>query len=292
MKTFSLGLAAHKAGGSLTEAYLLRIVRQDGQQFTLSSHHSPLTVSGILYDTTNGLSVTSLVSSAGLNVGAMELTALDDGSFFTTLDIMNRVWSNANYWLMRVNYASPADGVEWLSVGIVGQVQVKQGAVVCELRDLRQYLQQGIVDYSSPTCRSRLGEVRYNGGSCALDLAPYTHNGSVVSVTSQSEFVLTFGSPSAAMVDDYFGEGQLQFTSGQNSGVSAKIKTFNSSGLTNLALPVFGQISPGDTVTAIAGCRGRFEEDCVAKFNNWLNFVGEPHRRGLNNITGFRRPGT
>jgi hypothetical protein len=41
----------------------------------------------------------------------------------------------------------------------------------------------------------------------------------------------------------------------------------------------------GDTYEAIAGCRKRFEEDCQTKWNNELNFGGEPHRRGVNVLT-------
>jgi hypothetical protein len=42
---------------------------------------------------------------------------------------------------------------------------------------------------------------------------------------------------------------------------------------------VYG-IEVGDELTLIAGCRGRFAEDCVAKFDNVLNFGGQPHAPG------------
>jgi hypothetical protein len=50
-------------------------------------------------------------------------------------------------------------------------------------------------------------------------------------------------------------------------------------------LPMMGTIEVGDTFIPTVGCRKRLEEDCRDKFDNVLNFVGEPHRRGINNLT-------
>ena len=39
-------------------------------------------------------------------------------------------------------------------------------------------------------------------------------------------------------------------------------------------------IAIGDTYTGIAGCRKNFTDDCVTKFANGVNFRGEPHVPG------------
>ena len=42
-------------------------------------------------------------------------------------------------------------------------------------------------------------------------------------------------------------------------------------------------IAAGDTFNAVAGCDKTFET-CVAKFNNAVNFRGEPHVPGMDKM--------
>ena len=88
----------------------------------------------------------------------------------------------------------------------------------------------------------------------------------------------------AGYAQDYFTDGIVTFTSGSNAGLSAKVKTHFDSGTFLLALPLVTPVLPGDSYTAVAGCRKRLE-DCSAKFNNVLNFQGEPHLPGVDQIT-------
>ncbi len=46
-------------------------------------------------------------------------------------------------------------------------------------------------------------------------------------------------------------------------------------------------IQVGDTFDVIAGCRKRLTEDCKVKFNNVLNFQGEPHLPGIDRLTAM-----
>jgi uncharacterized phage protein (TIGR02218 family) len=53
-------------------------------------------------------------------------------------------------------------------------------------------------------------------------------------------------------------------------------------------LPMTRAIQVGDTYSLIPGCKKRFSTDCVAKFNNGVNFRGEPHVPGLDAV--IKRP--
>ena len=44
-------------------------------------------------------------------------------------------------------------------------------------------------------------------------------------------------------------------------------------------------IQVGDTLSALAGCGKRLSEDCDTRFNNVLNFQGEPHAPALDDLT-------
>ncbi|MBI4291330.1 MAG: DUF2163 domain-containing protein [Betaproteobacteria bacterium] len=282
MKTLPTALAAHVATRDTTLATALKITRSDGEVFAFTTHDVDDPVDGVTYLSNPGLDVTDIVIAADAAVGNLELTTLHDGTVFTTADILGGAWRNAAFILFRYNWASLAAGVDTLLAGTFGEVTLKQNQVVAELRDLRQYLQQSVGSASSKTCRYRLGSTDKNaGGLCMKDLTAFTVTGTLTGVTSNQVFRDSARTENLA----WFDEGQITFTGGANSGLSAKVKAYAADGTFTLALPLYGTVAIGDTYSAVAGCRKRLDEDCVAKFDNALNFGGEPHRKGLNDLT-------
>jgi uncharacterized phage protein (TIGR02218 family) len=275
VKSIPSALATHYALGSTTCAYGMRITRTDDEVYAFTSHDVSDTIDAIEY-VADGLNVTNIVIAADLAVGNLELRTLHDGTVFSTVDIFNGVWHNAEFEIFRYNWASLGDGVETLLTGTLGELEILQNEVMCELRDIRQAIQQPVEVLSSKTCRARLGD-----DLCAKDLTAFTHTGTLTGVTSNQ----VFRDSSRGEAANYFDEGELHFTSGPNAGVRRKIKSYAANGTFTLALPLFGTVAIGHTYSAIAGCRKRLEEDCLTKFNNVVNFQGEPHRRGVNNLT-------
>ena len=274
MKTLPTALAAHYASGTTTLADLLKITRKDGQVFAFTSASTDVTISGQLYTSAQGLDISSLEVTAGLAVDNLELTTLDDGTIFSRVEVLAGVWRNADFIISRYNWANPTDGVEVRMVGTVGEVHLKRGSITAELRGLQQYLQQPIGSVTSKTCRARLGDAL-----CRVVLTGYTFTGSVTASASQQVFT----DSTKAQAADYFAEGIVTFTNGVNAGLSQKVKTFTG-GVFTLALPMLQAIAVGTTYSVVAGCRKRLE-DCSTKFNNVLNFQGEPHLPGVDQIT-------
>lgn len=275
MKTLPAALATHVALGTTTLAHTLKITRLDGLVFAFTSADQDVTIAGVLYRSAPGLDVSSVEVSAGLAVDNLELTTLDDGSTFNKVDVLGGVWRNAAFVIARYNFNSPADGVETLMVGTVGEVELRRGSIVAELRGLQQYLQQTVGNVSSKTCRARLGD-----SLCAVNLTTYTVTGTITAVTNNQ----IFADSGKAQAADWFAEGVLTFTSGNCIGLQQKVKAF-SSGQFTLSLPMLQNIQVGDSYSVHAGCRKRLAEDCVGKFNNVINFQGEPHLPGIDQIT-------
>ncbi|QUN28702.1 DUF2163 domain-containing protein [Cupriavidus sp. KK10] len=80
----------------------------------------------------------------------------------------------------------------------------------------------------------------------------------------------------------YFAYGKVTFTSGDNAGYSAEVKAF-APGFVTVALPFPFPVEPGDTYTISAGCDRTFGT-CKNRFNNVVNFRGEPYVPGLDTI--------
>lgn len=100
-------------------------------------------------------------------------------------------------------------------------------------------------------------------------------------VTSGAQFYTTpsgGGSWNATTYPDgYFSLGVLTMTSGVNSGLSMKIKSFvNANGVTMLAFPFPQPPAVGDTFTWYPGCDYQ-QATCSNKFGNLAHFKGMPY---------------
>lgn len=81
----------------------------------------------------------------------------------------------------------------------------------------------------------------------------------------------------------YFGYGKITMTSGASNGLSMEVKVY-SVGTITLHLQFPKGVAAGDTYTLVAGCGKRFTEDCVTRYSNGINFRGEPHLPGMDQI--------
>jgi uncharacterized phage protein (TIGR02218 family) len=275
MKTLPSALAVHIATRNTTLATALRITRRDGAVYAFTTHDIDDVVGGVAYLARPGLAVSDIIIAANAAVGNLQLTTLHDGTVFTTADVLGGKWRNAAFTIFRYNWASISDGIDTLLSGTLGEFTLLRNSVTAELRDFRQYLQQAVGDASSKTCRARLGDAR-----CKKDLTSFAYAGLITAVTDTQ----TFADSSRTEALQWFNEGEITFTSGDNDGISAKIKTF-AAGVFTLAIPLILPVLPGDSYIAVAGCMKRVDEDCHDKFDNAVNFVGEPHRKGMNDLT-------
>lgn len=286
MRTIPAGLATHYATRKTTTAHALKITRTDAAVYGFTEHDRDASISGVTYSSRPGLAVSSLDITAGLAVGNLRLTTLHDGTVFTTADVLGGVWRNAAFVIFRYNWANLSDGIDTLLAGVIGEVEIKDREIVAELRDLRQYLQQPVGSLTSKTCRYRLGSTTMpTGGLCMKDItvAPYTMPFTVTASPAPTQQV--FRDAARLEAADWFGEGWVQWLTGANAGQYMKVKFYDADGTFHLVLPMWSVVAAGDTGTAVAGCRKRLEEDCRDKFDNTLNFGGEPHLPGLDALT-------
>ena len=196
------------------------------------------------------------------------------GANISRLDVLSGVWRNAAFLISRYNFASVADEIENLLAGTIGEVRLQQGSIVGELRGLQQFLQQPIINVASKTCRARVGDAL-----CGVNMASYTFTGTLTGVTSKQVITDT----ARVEATDYFADGIFTFTSGNNTGLSGKVKT-SAAGVLTMMLPFLQTPLVGDTYIISAGCLKRLAEDCIAKFNNVLNYQGEPHLPGVDTL--------
>jgi uncharacterized phage protein (TIGR02218 family) len=163
-----------------------------------------------------------------------------------------------------------------LKRGTIGQVELKDTIFKAELRGLTQALSQQIGELYTPSCRADLGDSR-----CKIDLAALTIAGTVTAVSDR------YGFTDSARVeaDGYWSGGLITWTSGANVGRKIEIRSF-ASGIFDLFLPMPSEIAVGDAYAVQLGCDKSFST-CCSKYNNAINFRGEPHVPGTDAVLSY-----
>lgn len=278
--TMTPALAAHYASGSTTLAAALRVQRKDGQVFAFTGADHDAEIDGVVYTAAQGFDLSSLVSTSGFVVDSLELTVLPGHEAITRESLLAGLWKGARCWLLEYNWADTSMGVRIIKRGWLGEAKLGDVAITVELRSQRQALQQEVGEYTSVTCRNRLGDA-----NCRVDLVPLTSERTVTD--SADRYTLTLSGP--VMDDDYYGEGSLAFLSGANAGVEIKVRSYVD-GVVTLAVPAPFEIGFGEAVRVVGGCRKRLE-DCRDRHDNVLNMRAEPHTPGIDALTATPTPG-
>lgn len=266
MKILDVAIAAHVDLPATTLAWAVEIIRPDATAFRWCSGSRAAVIAGNTYTPIDGLSLSSIASTVGLNVDNGKFS-IGDSAVVLREDILDGVWDGSAYRLFQYNQASPSDGIISWPYGWLADAEPRIGAFDMEFRDFRQALQQDTTRVHSFACAYELGDAK-----CRKDLTTFTL--AAVPLTSvTSTRVVTASSLAAAA--GYYNEGRLRFTTGANAnGIWRQIKTHTAGGVITLTLPLLRPALTGDQMTIIAGCRHRPAEDCRDKFANKVNYGG------------------
>ena len=274
MKNISTDLKNHIAGEVTCLATCWKITRRDSQIFGFTEHDKDIVVDGVTYIASSGFTPSAVQSSASLAVDNLDIEGMLDSEFITEQDLMAGLYDFAEVEVFLVNYEDISQGKLKLKTGWLGEVRLQKNKFVAEVRSLTQKLNARVCSSYSPTCR-----VKFGGPECKKVLASFTFAASVSGVSSRQVFAPT----GLSQANGYFNYGVVEFTSGNNAGLSMEVKDYKLGGNITLALPMPYEIEAGDDFEIITGC-DKHINTCINKFNNAVNFRGEPHVPGLDAI--------
>lgn len=272
-RSVGANLKAHFEGETTTIATLWKVTRKDATVLGFTNHDRDITYDSVTYMAATGFTPSEIALKDDFSVSNHDIESILDSSAITEADLLSGLYDFAEIEVMLINYKSIADGVVIISRGWTGQVKVKDSTFMAEVRGLSQKLNTTSGNIYSPLCRAVLGDT-----ACGVTLASYTTSDAVDTVHSNLSFTAT----SLTQDPGYFTGGEVVWTSGNNDGLRMEIKEFLSAKVT-LALPMPYTIAVSDTFNIIAGC-DKTLATCKAKFNNIINFRGEPHVPGQDTI--------
>jgi len=276
-KAISAELRAHLQQETTTRAVLWRVQRRDGTEYFYTDHDTDIVFTGDTYQASTGFISTSLSQDRGMGVDNMEVISFMHQGMITEADVAAGLFDMATVDIFVVNYEDLSMGALYLALGwSAGEIKIGDTSFTCEIRGKSQRLQQEIVEITSVSCRYTLGDAR-----CKFDLTPstgdnpYQEDSSVIYVTDRQQFTASLVTESAD--PDVWRFGLVEWLDGLNVGLTMEIKSYDGDTedlILFQAMPF--AIEPGDAFQATFGC-DKIIRTCSVRFDNVLNFGGEPH---------------
>jgi uncharacterized phage protein (TIGR02218 family) len=266
-------MAAITDGPLTSISFCWTLERDDGAGLALTSGDRGIECDGIVYRSALGVTPASVTRSLGLDPDSGEIAGALDADSLSESDLALGRWNGASVRLLAVDWeASDAGGLPLLDCEI-GEVSIEGEGYSAELRGAAARLSKPPCPSTSPECRAAFGDKR-----CRVDLAGRSTRAIVVSA---SDNVLELDQA----IDESFLFGRLRYLSGENCGLASAILGVNGTQVSLRDRPR-GAVVAGDAVAIREGCDKRFET-CVSRFQNAINFRGEPHLPGTDLLTRY-----
>ena len=277
-----------------TRVFCVRIVGVDATTVRFTDYPFDLTMSNsVVYASDSGYDATGFSATADGSPSVIDLQGILAAAGISKAGIESGTWDNAKAFLFATSWATPVEDDEPIAKFILGKFRMEDDRYVCELMHLIDAVNQSVGRSHGPLCPWTLfdetldGEIppanrsRCTGPRAAPDgpaLTGYKITGTVTGVTSTKVWQdsALVASP-LTYATDYFAAGSIRFTTGDNAGLrSQEVKSYNANGTVTQWLAWPNTIQIGDAYEMVPGCRKRRDEDCVAKYNNVINFGGFP----------------
>lgn len=307
MKAASTDMQAHLAGNPTSLSWIWKVKRigSDCAVLGFTNHDVDIVYDDgtgdgtVTYASKTGFTQSNVAGKEDLSVDNLEGTFFLDSSAITETDLRLAKYDNCAIQVRIVNWADLTMGDVLIRSGTLGVVKLQNGKGTAELRGLAYRLTTILGDSYGPICRANFGS-GLNGidvnsqWRCGIDVTAYRQTGSVASVTDIFTIVPTTGlkmvgsgTPTADAGAGWFDDGIITFTSGVLDGASVEIKAWDGTNLA-LYLPLFGGVvpAPGDTFTIEPGCN-KTVYDCANKYDNIVNFHGEPTIPGQDSVQDY-----
>lgn len=273
-KTISAQLQTDIESGSI--AFLIKIELTDSTEYFFTDYPAPLTIDGDTYQPQSGLTRLKLRSKSDGEISSQDWATSWNLTNIVESDILAGKWDDARITASWGSWANPGAGKLIIGSTALGRLEWTVDGFKASTQNFLTKLQRRTIKTTTPYCRHTLYD-----SECQVSSGSYTHTGSVDYILSQ-RLKFKIAGTASSQVDDYFTNGILTWTSGNNNGLSTEIKIHEVNGDPNIGksfelfLLTPYDIQVGDTFSAKAGCDKLFST-CQSKFNNAVNFGGFPH---------------
>ena len=167
MKSVSAGLNTHLQGELTTLALCWKVTAVDNTVLGFTSHTADLVIDSVTYKSTTGISPSTWVGSAGMEVDNLDVAGILAATGIDEADIRNEKWDFASVEVFLVNYNVLADGILKIKKGTLGEIKTGRLEFGAEMRSLLNAYTRQVLEIYQPACRVDLGDSK-----CQVRLDP------------------------------------------------------------------------------------------------------------------------
>ena len=261
------------AGPLTSLAFCWRVERRDGSGFGLTSHDSAIAIDGIEYRAEPGMLPAAVERSLGISESDGEIAGAISSAALEEADLTLGRWDGARIMLTAVDWDQPGRDPLPLMAGEIGEVRIEDAEFKTGLRGAAARLARSVCPETSSECRAELGDKQ-----CRVDLAGRVRRCTIAALE-----------PGGFVIDQAVGGdflwGRARFLSGENVGL-ASVTVAVVGNRVELRDTMRGMVKVGDRIELRHGCDKMFAT-CCARFDNAVNFRGEPHLPGNDLLTRY-----
>lgn len=264
-------LKNHLAGELLTIATCWKLTLIDGKIMGFTDHDEDLNIDNIIYKSSSGFTASSIILNSDLKTNNLEIDGVLNSEDIKEEEVLSGKYDFANVEVFLVNYKDLYQGKMNLHSGTFGKITLNNGRFIAEIISLSAKLNKSIGELYSPTCRAQFCDDK-----CKVDAKNFSKVSTVTRVIDEKRFEDTNLKES----DGYYKHGVAKFFDLQaNIKFESIVKEYRNKIVTLFTSPSY-QISVGDQYSILAGCDKTFSM-CKNRFNNTINFRGEPYIPGV-----------
>lgn len=254
------------------KVFCARVEPVSGAHVQLTAYPRDLTMSNAeVYLAGSGFEFTGFSTSSDFSPSAIDLEGIAGVAGIDRDLVAAGYFDNARLKIFATEWNNPVEDQEEIALFILGKTHLLDERYKIESMSLIDALNQSTGKTYTPGCTKTFGGQEFAG--CKVALGPITVTGTLTHMTSQT----VFRDSSRAEAADYFGYGQISFTTGDNAGMPAKdIKRYEADGTIEVFEAFHYPVQVGDQYSMIPGCRKRLDEDCITKWSNVDNYGGYP----------------
>lgn len=270
MRSASASLLNHLAGEVTTLCRLWKVTRTDSVVYYFTDSVRDIVYNGHTYKANPSFTSSAVLTSKTFaNAQSMTMTVVMDAAGISETDLRLRKFDSADSELVIIDYEHPEYGALGIFSGKFGRIKISEKLrAEIEVRPNSSSLNGRLIgaDKYSQTCRASLGDSK-----CTIDLSTRKAAFTVASASGGSIVAAAFTQASGAWT-----LGFIKWLTGANAGTTQIVQS-NDQASTSVFLASTPPltVSPGDTGEIYPGC-DKLIKTCRDKFNNVLNFRGEP----------------
>lgn len=249
-----------------------KITLENGNTLCFTTSNEDFVYQNEKYNSISAYEISNLNANIDINDDSAEISNLIVNDLIKDSDILSGLYNNAKVEIFIINKDNLDAGKVSLLNGNIADIEYKDNVFIAKVSGLKTQLNKTIGDVYSPLCRCG-----FCSDKCKLNKNNFTFSGIVSSVINNVNFE-TNTTTITQKSRGYFDYGIIEFTSGKNIGQKTEVKQFQYNSII-LASELTYKIEVGDNFNITAGCDKQFST-CCNKFNNAINFRGEPHLPG------------